>query len=57
MWCERELDLLVDSSFQSQIVDDTSQRPGVVRQTLAILQPRKQTSARPFVCNMLWNTF
>ncbi len=31
MWCERELDSFVDNSFQSQIVDDTSQRLGVVR--------------------------
>lgn len=49
--------MFAGSSFPSQIVDDTSQRLGVARQTLAVQQPRKQTSAPLFVCSVLWNTF
>lgn len=51
------MQVFADSSFPSQIVDDTSQRLGVARQTLAVQQPRKQTSAPLFVCSVLWNTF
>ena len=44
-WCERKLDSFGDNRFQSQIVDDTSQRPDVARPTSVIPKLRKRTSA------------
>src|SRR5215211_3110046 len=54
--CERELDSFADSWLQCQSVADTSQKPGVAQRTLVTSQPRKQTSVRPFVGNVPWNT-
>lgn len=56
MWCERELDPFGGNWSQCQIVDDKSQRLGAAQWILVICQPHKQTSVRPFVCNVLWNT-